>query len=309
MRQSAQALSKDTPETGPSRVYTVTHTTVYRYEMPVLGSTHVFRLRPVDDRFQDVLDHTLTASVRGVWREFEDVFGNQSAHLSVTEPYTELRVEARSVVRLRSGGGIVGSETLPRRTTLPIAWMPWQHQMMLPYLLPPELPESELHELGDYARTFVARNSQDLTDTVLDMTRTLQREVAYVPGVTDLETTPFEVHRQKRGVCQDFANLLICLARLERVPARYRVGYLHTGGNYANQLQAEASHAWVEVYLPWQGWKGLDPTNGVFTDLDHIRVATGRNYRDATPTSGVITSGGGGETLEVSVKAEFMEGE
>jgi transglutaminase-like putative cysteine protease len=99
------------------------------------------------------------------------------------------------------------------------------------------------------------------------------------------------------------------LARLERVPARYRVGYIHTGGDYENQLQAEASHAWVEVYLPSQGWKGLDPTNGIAVMLDHIRVAAGRNYRDGTPTSGVIKSGGGGETLNVSVKVEALEEE
>jgi transglutaminase-like putative cysteine protease len=251
----------------------------------------------------------VTASVPAVRREFEDVFGNQSLHMTVTEPYTELRIDARSTVRVHSGGGLSGKEPPPRQTLLPIAWMPWEHQMMLPYLLPPELPESQLHELGDYARSFVERNGRDLPGTLLDLTVTLHREFAYVPGVTQLETTPFEVYRSRRGVCQDFANLLICLCRLERVPARYRVGYLHTGGHYENQLQSEASHAWVEVFLPGIGWRGLDPTNGVYTEVDHIRVAAGRNYRDATPTSGVIDAGGSGESLEVCVKAEILEDE
>lgn len=289
------------------RVYSVTHTTVYRYGAPVHESAHAFRLRPVHDRFQEVLDHRLAVSVPGRSRELEDVFGNQTVHYEISQPYSELIIEAKSVVRVHAGAGLAGPSQLPE-ASIPIPWMPWQSQMMMPYLLPPELEQSELYELSDYARTFVHRNGHNLVLSLLDMTRSLNQEIAYVPGATQLETTPFEVYKGKRGVCQDFANLLICLARLERVPARYRVGYIHTGSNYANKIQAEASHAWVEVYLPSQGWKGLDPTNGLYVTLDHIRVATGRNYRDATPTSGVIKAGGGNETLEVDVKVEVLEG-
>lgn len=301
------ATTTTPPTTGDYRLYSVTHRTVYRYSAPVQRSSHVFRLRPVEDRFQTVEEHELSVSVPGVRREFEDVFGNQGVHFTVSEPYSELVIEATSVVRVLGGGALIGGETLPGKTSIPIVWMPWQSQMMLPYLLPQELEESQLNELSDYGRSFVRRNAHDLTDTLLDITRTLHREITYTPGVTHLETTPFEVLRSKRGVCQDFANLFISLARLERVPARYRVGYLYTGAAYENRLQSEASHAWVEAYLPWQGWRGFDPTNGLYTDLDHIRVATGRNYRDATPTSGVIAQGGGGETLEVSVRAEVLD--
>jgi transglutaminase-like putative cysteine protease len=289
-----------------SRLYSVTHTTSYRYGAPVFESSHVFRLRPVHDRFQEVVEHDLSISVPGRLREIEDVFGNHVVQYEVTEPYVELVIEARSVVRVHAAAGLAGPSDMAR-PSIPIPWMPWQSQMMLPYLLPPELEESELRELGDYARSFVIRNGHDLAYTLLDITRTLNYEVTYEPGVTQLETTPFEVYKGRRGVCQDFANLLICLARLERVPARYRVGYIHTGGNYENKMQAEASHAWAEAYLPNQGWKGFDATNGVPVSLDHIRVATGRNYRDATPTSGVIKSGGGNETLDVSVKVEVLE--
>jgi transglutaminase-like putative cysteine protease len=105
-------------------------------------------------------------------------------------------------------------------------------------------------------------------------------------------------------VCQDFANLFICLARLLSIPARYRMGYIYTGVNYENTIQSEASHAWAEVYLPYVGWRGFDPTNGCMAGQDHIRVACGRNYLDATPTSGTIFKGGGKETLTVSVKIE-----
>ena len=290
-----------------SRTYAVTHQTTYRYSAPVRGSSHVFRLRPVHDRFQEVLDHRLSVSVGGQLREVEDVFGNQTVHYDISESYTELVIEAKSVVRVYAAAGMFGTSTTWPRMSIPILWMPWQSQMMLPYLLPPELEASELYELSDYARSFVERNGHNLIETLMDLTRTLSAEMTYEPGVTQLETTPIEVYRAKRGVCQDFANLLICMARLERVAARYRVGYLYTGGNYENKIQAEASHAWAEAYLPLQGWQGFDPTNGLAVGLDHIRVATGRNYRDATPTAGVIKGGGGDEALSVSVRVDALE--
>ncbi|MEN8185185.1 MAG: transglutaminase family protein, partial [Myxococcota bacterium] len=194
--------------------------------------------------------------------------------------------------------------TAPGRDQLPLAWMPWQRQMMLPYLLPPELPESELMTLRDFAVGFALRNSSDLLATLLDMNATLHRDFAYVPGITNVETTPFEVFVARQGVCQDFANLLICLARLLDVPARYRVGYIYTGRDSANRLQSEASHAWVEVYLPGAGWRGLDPTNGCLVGADHVRVACGRHFWDAAPTSGTLYGGSGEETLSVQVRVE-----
>jgi transglutaminase-like putative cysteine protease len=108
-------------------------------------------------------------------------------------------------------------------------------------------------------------------------------------------------------VCQDFANLLICLARLLGIPARYRVGYIYTGAQYENKVQSDASHAWTELYLPWFGWQGFDPTNGCLVGRDHVRVACGRHYRDATPTSGTILRGGGTETLSIAVRVEPID--
>jgi transglutaminase-like putative cysteine protease len=185
--------------------------------------------------------------------------------------------------------------------------MPWQRQMMNPYLLPPELPETELRELSGFAMSFAARRENDLLETLIDLNDAIHRDFKYIHGVTTLETSPFEVYTQRRGVCQDFANLFICLARLLGVPARYRVGYIYTGTEHYNQIQSEASHAWAEVYLPQVGWRGFDPTNGCLVDLDHVRVAAGRNYRDATPTAGTLYAGGHGEKLEVSVRVRRID--
>jgi transglutaminase-like putative cysteine protease len=108
----------------------------------------------------------------------------------------------------------------------------------------------------------------------------------------------------RQGVCQDFTNLYICLARLLGIPARYVCGYLYTGPKEENRAMSEATHAWAQVYLPEAGWKGFDPTNGVLTQTNHVRVAVGRHYTDATPTSGTIFVGGGREELEVTVTVE-----
>jgi transglutaminase-like putative cysteine protease len=152
----------------------------------------------------------------------------------------------------------------------------------------------------------VERSDYDLVATLLDMNRSIYKEYKYSQGTTTNATTAFDVYVNRRGVCQDFTNLFICLARLLGVPARYTCGYVYTGPKAENQAQSEASHAWVQLYLPELGWKGFDPTNGILTQAEHVRVAVGRNYRDATPTSGTIYIGGGAETLYAEVQVDLL---
>jgi transglutaminase-like putative cysteine protease/predicted glutamine amidotransferase len=296
------------PTKAEVRRYSVCHRTSYRYATPVERSGHVLRLIPVHDRLQTLLDHELTLSVGGQQRDYEDVFGNRVRRLLLETPWTELLIEARSRVELLDVDPL-SFRPLRARSMIPLVWMPWQRQVLDPYLLPPELPESELGELSEYAMSFVERNDYDLLDTLLDLNASIFEEYEYKQGATTVFTTPFDVYANRRGVCQDFTNLFICLARLLGVPARYVCGYIYTGPKAANQAQGEASHAWVQVYLPEVGWKGFDPTNGLLTQTQHIRVAVGRNYVDATPTSGTIYVGGGAETLAVDVRVEAIEGE
>lgn len=291
------------PEGAPLgyRLFEVKHSTHYEYSEPVEHSTHFLRLQPTDDPIQEVVSSKLAISSPAEEIQYEDVFGNQAIHCIIDQPYTRLTVEATSHVKIFAAPP--DDHSLSRRqTSIPLAWMPWQRQMMMPYLLPSELPESQLTELTDYAMSFVERNDYHLLKTIEDMNASIYRDYTYVSGSTSLNTTPFEVYTSRQGVCQDFANLFICMARLLSIPARYRMGYIYTGANYANKIQSDASHAWAEVYLPYVGWRGFDPTNGCMVTQDHIRVACGRNYRDATPTSGTIYKGGGTETLTVDVK-------
>ncbi|MBL9017636.1 MAG: class II glutamine amidotransferase [Myxococcales bacterium] len=291
------------PRRAEPKRFDITHRTVYKYEKPIERSTHVLRLTPVHDRIQNVVSSTLDISVPGQSRDYEDVFGNRVRRLEIDTEFTEMVIEAKSTVDVLDVDPL-GFGPLRVKSTIPLVWMPWQRQVLDPYLLPMELPETQLAELAEYAMSFVKRNDYDLLDTLLDINHTIYREYAYTQGVTTVQTTAFEVYVSRRGVCQDFTNLMICLARLLGVPARYVCGYIYTGPKAANTAQSEASHAWVQLYLPQVGWKGFDPTNGILTQTDHIRVAVGRNYIDATPTSGTIFVGGGAETLSVDVRVE-----
>jgi transglutaminase-like putative cysteine protease/predicted glutamine amidotransferase len=290
----------------PAARLTTMHRTTYRYSSPVERSTHLLRLFPVHDRRQRLLECAVSVSVEGRSHDFDDVFGNRSRRLVIDTPYRELTITGKAQVDALETDPL-GFALRHVRSAIPLVWMPWQRNMLQPYLHPPELPESELLELLDYAMRFVERNDGDLLDTLLDLNDAIHREYAYLSGSTTLGTTAFDVYARRRGVCQDFTNLFICLARLLGVPARYVCGYLFTGPKHPNQRQAEASHAWVQVYLPEVGWRGLDPTNGVVTSTHHVRLAVGRNYLDATPTSGTLFLGGAGETLDVEVQVEAAD--
>ncbi len=300
--------TSSTPEQKTKKIYRVTHSTAYTYSEFVDHSTHVFRLKPVLDRYQNLDVHEVQINVEGEKLLYEDVFGNSAMHYSINKPYKHLKI---------TSSGVLMSYPLPsqfhhhirQQTRIPLVWMPWQRQMMQAYLLPHELPETQLVELTDYAMSFVKRNDYQLLNTLKDLNGSIYQDYEYVQGETSLNTTAFEVYTSRRGVCQDFSNLFICLVRLLSLPARYRMGYIYTGVNYENTIQSEASHAWVEVYLPYFGWQGFDPTNGIMVGQDHIRVACGRNYLDATPTSGTIFKGGGLESLEVDVKIELLNQE
>jgi transglutaminase-like putative cysteine protease len=277
------------PSTAGRRHLTVKHITRFGYNQPIQHSKHCVHLRPIDDVYQNVANYRLQIAPAVPIIEFEDVFGNWASRFEISQPYTELTLTAESTIAL-SGVDPFAFTHAPIRPSFPLVWMPWERTMLFPYLAPVELAETQLRELYDYAMSFVERNNHDLMETLFDINLTLFRQYKYVPGSTGLETTPYEVFTSKKGVCQDFANLFICMARLLGIPARYVCGYVYTGNASATPAQSDASHAWLQLYIPEVGWKGFDPTNGVLASTNHIHVAYGRHYRDATPTSGTLYS-------------------
>ena len=297
-------VGSDPGSPEPTRTLAVTHETVYRYSQPVAASNHILRLRPVHDASQAVLSFRLDVDPAGRLSQFEDLFGNLAHHFEPETSFTEMRVVSHSTVRLWRPVSLTSAGL--DAAVLPLVWPPSEQRVLQPFLNAPELPTGELRALADFAEDVASRNDYDLVRTLSDLAFTIKQEFEYLPGVTTLQTTPYEILQNRRGVCQDFANFFIALARLLHVPARYRVGYVFTGVEYDHREQGDESHAWVECYLPWHGWRGFDPTNGRSVALEHVRVACGRDYRDATPTSGTIYQGGGDETLSARVEVREL---
>lgn len=293
------------PVTDRASRLRVRHRTRYTYDRPVHRSSHELHLRPVDDWKQKVLSYRLRVSPEAHLIEYEDVFGNWATRFSQDEPqlqrpYTELSIEAECEVEVLDVDPFAFAH-LPIRPAFPLVWMPWERMMLAPYLSPPELPVTQLQEIYDYAMSFVERNGRDLIETLFAINLTFFREYKYTPGGTTLATTAYEVLTRRAGVCQDFANLFICMARMLGIPARYVCGYINSGSASTDRARGESSHAWVQLYIPQVGWKGFDPTNGVLPATNHIRVAYGRHYRDTAPTSGTIFSPAA-ETMRVDVE-------
>lgn len=284
------------------RVLRVRHVTRYQYDRPVDRAVLRLILRPRIDVHQRVASASVVIEPRAVTTEYEDVFGNQATKVVIDQPFESVTITSDSVVALTDIDPFAFCNA-PMRPSFPLSWMPWERTLLQPYLTPVELPETQLQEIFDYAMSFVEANNHDLMETLFAINLTLFREFAYVPGSTSLVTTPFDVLQTKKGVCQDFANLFITMARLLNLPARYVCGYIHTGNTGPNRAQSDASHAWVQLYLPNIGWKGFDPTNGVLTHTSHIRVGYGRHFRDCTPTTGTVYSPAR-ETMSIDVEVK-----
>lgn len=305
---SANVSPSDMPATAKIRRLKVRHANHYEYDRSIAHSEHRLQLRPVHDRRQTVVLHDLKidpAVQTHDYQEYEDVFGNWATRFEISQPYNKVSVVAESVVELLDVDPFAFA-ALEKRPTFPVNWMPWEVKMLAPYLAPVELPESHLREIFDYAMSFAARNKYDLLETLFDINLTMFREFTYVPMSTTNETTPFEVLTNKRGVCQDFANLVICMARMLNIPARYVCGYIYTGNTGPSRAVADASHAWVQLYLPGAGWKGFDPTNGVLPTTDHVRVSVGRHFRDTAPITGMLFTSAN-ERLVIDVEVALAE--
>ncbi|MBA4015820.1 MAG: hypothetical protein C0483_01390 [Pirellula sp.] len=278
------------PPSTQVRRFRIRHITKYQYAQAIERSVHRLHLRPIYDWKQRVLEYKMTFQPDAVGVEYEDAFGNFTSRHESTQPYSQMTITSEATVELLDIDPFAFAN-LPMRPTFPVSWMPWDYKMLSPYLTPIELPETQLAEIYDYAMSFVQRNNNDLMETLFAINLAFFREYVYAPGTTNLMTTPYDVMVNKRGVCQDFANLFICMARLMGLPARYVCGYVYTGNHLDEQWaqnSADATHAWVQLYIPNVGWKGFDPTNGILPSTEHVRLAVGRHYRDTAPVSGTL---------------------
>jgi transglutaminase-like putative cysteine protease len=234
-----------------------------------------------------------------------DFFGNLATFFTIREPHSELKIEARSRVAV-DDHPVVWPEHSPA----------WEEAVRsLPADLSPEGLDAYQFvfesprvrpgvEFAEYAaRSFVP--ARPLTEALLDLTGRIHDEFSFDSKATNVRTSPEEVLRQKRGVCQDFAHFQVACLRSLGLPARYVSGYLRTNPppGRARLAGADASHAWVSAYCPGTGWLDVDPTNNLIPFQSHVTLAWGRDYGDVSPVRGVIL-GGRDHKVEVGVDME-----
>ena len=288
--------------------YRVTHETDFDYNAPVgVGHGQVI-LRPRDTphqrcRVNDIEILPAPASTA----ERTDYFGNQALIYAVQEPHSQMTITSASVVEL-----------LPPPEVADLPGPPWE-QIVEQVRRPAPNPEwremeftfgSTLIRLGsdltDYARrSFTPR--RPLVEAARELTHRIFEDFRYDPTTTTISTPVSEVFEHRSGVCQDFAHLQIAMLRGLGLPTRYVSGYLRTFRDPEDPklIGADASHAWLAVYVGDGQWVDFDPTNDQIPREHHITIGWGRDYADVSPVKGVII-GGGEQTIDVRVNVEAI---
>jgi transglutaminase-like putative cysteine protease len=284
-------------------IYDVRQTTTYTYASQVAYAHHVLRLTPIDRAGQRVQAAALDIVPVPVGRrEGRDFFGNRLTWVDLGAPHDRMviKVAARIVVEQQP-------EVSPDATP---AWETVRDEVFAAADIGATSPAHFLFasrqvtldpEIRDYARESFSPGRPVLA-AALDLMRRIKQDFTYEIGATTVSTTPPMSFALRRGVCQDFAHIMISGLRGIGLPAAYVSGYLRTGNTAAPGLQgADAMHAWVWVWCgEAAGWFGLDPTNALIAGDDHVVVAIGRDYSDVAPIDGVVFAAGG-QRLDVSV--------
>jgi transglutaminase-like putative cysteine protease len=291
--------------------YFVRHSTVYEYGGDVAHSHHLLHLKPRELSHQRCLEHALELEPEpGVRHEDVDAFGNPMARLEYDRAHDRLSVVAQMRVEVngRAASDLAATEAwelvrgrLGYRATPPRAddLEACRFRMQSDHV-------AIKQEFAEYAlRCF--EPGMPMGAAAQALMHLIRRDLKYQPGSTTNRTSIAEVLKNRRGVCQDFAHLMIGALRSNGLAARYVSGYVRTERqDGAMALGGDASHAWVSVYCPPLGWVDFDPTNDRLADEDHVTLAWGRDFGDVSPLRGMIV-GGGRHKLRVDVRIQPLE--
>jgi transglutaminase-like putative cysteine protease len=286
----------------------IVHKSTYHYGEPATTSHHEAHLTPRQSEVQRTITHDIDVTPAPTARRGRlDYFGNRTTYFGLTEPHRKLEVTATSLVETKLA-------YLPDFNSTP----PWEsvaHKLRTDLrrdvlqatqmrFASPLVPA--LNTTLDYAVPSFPKD-RPILEGVFDLMHRIHSEFVYDPRATDLSTPLLEVFTLRRGVCQDFAHVMLACLRSLGLAARYTSGYLrtHPQPGQPRLIGADASHAWVTVWVPDQGWIDFDPTNDLVPGEEHVTVAFGRDFSDVTPLNGVIL-GGGKHQLDVSVDVEAM---
>ena len=276
-------------------IYEVTHRTVYDYAVPVSISHHLLHLTPRDATFQTCRDSAVeitpapTVRTPGI-----DYFGNPTTYVTIQQPHVELVLHALSVIEVAERTVPDADATPPWElvrdeaagAVSPLALEALEFTFASPYVpLPAEIRAYAL-------RSFVPR--RPVLAAARELTHRIFTDFKYDPRATSVSTGIAESFAKRHGVCQDFAHIQIACLRALGLPARYVSGYLLTRPPEGKErlIGADASHAWLSVWVPGQDWVDLDPTNDVIPGREHITLGWGRDYGDVSPVNGVMFGGG-----------------
>ncbi|HTR62429.1 MAG TPA: transglutaminase family protein [Candidatus Binataceae bacterium] len=275
-----------------------THSTTYSYADTVSICYTEARLLPRTTHGQTPIEHELVIDPEPDSTLLRtDFFGNSVAAFSVQQPHHVLKITSRSIVETRDIEQIHPGLTPPWEQVKAAVERHDTEDTFEAFQFIFESPRVAcLPEFAEYGRPSFAAGVP-LLEGALDLCRRIHADFKYNTAATTVSTPVGDALRERHGVCQDFAHVMIACLRSIGLPARYVSGYLMTG---EDAVGAGASHAWVSVYCPRFGWLDLDPTNNVMPSSKHITLGWGRDYSDVPPVKGVAL-GGGEQTITVEV--------
>jgi transglutaminase-like putative cysteine protease len=280
-------------------IFKIIHITKYKYNFPIKESINEVRLFPHNFENQDVLQHQLLITNNPEIIISKDYYENQIANFNILEAHDEMIIESKMLVRVNHSLKIPKFEDTSIDDLLEYK----NKDIKLLRLSYPEIIQKqsiilEILSKIDYTKKTIIEIAQQCSNYVFT-------NFTYTKGITNIETTIDEILEIKKGVCQDFANILLQLLRTAGIPSRYVSGYICP--NVTGMRGEGATHAWVEIYTPNQGWLGIDPTNNIWTMDNHVKLSVGRSFVDCTPVKGTF-KGLARQTLSVLVSIGYEDG-
>lgn len=276
--------------------YSIRHITRFAYSVPISESIMELRMQPRTESGQRCLSFDLTTSPRARLLAYRDYLGNIVHHFDIPGRHSQLRITAESMVEVSPSSlpDTLSPDTWREIDTAAAKGEHWDSLRPSTFVAETELLKNLAGELG------AVRRDDPLT-VLREINEGIYNAFDYSQQTTQVDSPIDHALEDRRGVCQDFAHIMLALVRGLGIPARYVSGYLYHGVEDHDRSIPGATHAWIEASLPGLGWVGFDPTNNLIVGERHIRTAIGRDYADVPPTRGVF-KGKTGSELTVSVQ-------